>query len=239
MKKLLNNAMCLASDAFFGCNRRKPQSMDEFLMDAQDLSDTERHWAEAYIELWRATEMLESDHPATYGKFHEEPDVIQALIPTCPKSGTDFKLAKEAYGTSVWIETPNGLVSIYYDLQNRTTCVRTYDGGDIEDSEISHEYQVVMKKIKPLFEVGKWNLWKDYDMGHNWIYDMYTGRKFSVGCVSSSTFDEIRDGEKFPNVYKADDVEGVSALFDMACMAEAAAKASGCENCFFVFKLLP
>lgn len=75
-------------------------------------------------------------------KGEEEP----VFIRTCPKSGTDFRLSDKYYDGAVYIDTPNGCVSIFVDTESKQTVVRAYDGGDGDDGEPNPEV-VFMTKI--------------------------------------------------------------------------------------------
>lgn len=242
-------AMCNLSDAFFSMNGRKPMCMSDLLRQENScLSAMERDWVEAYSTLWELTVQMERGHPVTYGsggvgsKPVAAPDVAIAFAPTCKKSGTDFKLAPEAYNNTVYIETPNGVISIHYGTVANMTMVKLYDGNDASDLSVESDAEICLRKIIPILPVGKWVRWADHDLGSK-KYEGYYYRNFAVGCVSESTFDEMDPNEPMtshyePNVYQADDVSGISQLFDMAGMVSAATKASGLGNCHFVFKLL-
>lgn len=67
----LLSAMNQLAAVFFDKNGMQPLSMDDFLHEYRqhaDLSESEKAFAEAYIQLWDAVEALEQNHPATYLK---------------------------------------------------------------------------------------------------------------------------------------------------------------------------
>ena len=249
-KQNIYQAMCDLSDAFFAMNGRKPMCMSELVIQEDNgLSVLEEEWAEAYSTLWELTVQMQQQHPVTYGEgggvgaAPVVPDVAVAFTPTCKKSGTDFKLAPEAYNNTVYIETPNGVISIHYGTGANMTMIKLYDGNDASDLSVESDAEICLRKIMPKLPEGKWVRWADHDLGSN-KYERYNHREFSVGCVSESTYDEMDPSEPMPshyepNVYQADDVSGIPQLFDMAGMVSAATKASGLGNCHFVFKLLP
>ncbi len=61
-------------------------------------------------------------------KGQTKAEVEPAFIPTCPTSGVDYKMSEEAHDQSVYIDTPNGCISILYDSESQQTVIRGYDG---------------------------------------------------------------------------------------------------------------
>lgn len=130
MSKNLYQLMCELSARFFELNRKKPVSMDE-IPDSHNFSEAEKHFARKYSELWDAMEWLGRQHKATYEPCNL-PTITPALRLTDPlKSGVDY--AMDEPGWSVWIETPNGLISISVDEESSSTTVRMYKSKDYDE----------------------------------------------------------------------------------------------------------
>lgn len=71
----------------------------------------------------------------------EEP----VFIPNCTSPDTDFRLSEKSYDGAVYIDTPNGCVSIFVDTESKQTVVRAYDGGDGDDGEPNPEVGIMTK----------------------------------------------------------------------------------------------
>lgn len=84
------------------------------------------------------------------GQEEGEPPVF---IPTCEKSGTDFRLSDKYYDGAVYIDTPNGCVSIFVDTESKQTVVRAYDGGDGDDGEPNPEVVIMTKPWEKTYDL--------------------------------------------------------------------------------------
>jgi len=130
MSKNLYQLMCELSARFFELNRKKPVSMDE-IPDSHNFSEAEKHFARKYSELWDAMEWLGRQHKATYEPCNL-PTITPALRLTDPlKSGVDYAMDEPGY--CAWIETPNGLISIFVDEESSSTTVRMYKSKDYDE----------------------------------------------------------------------------------------------------------
>lgn len=79
-------------------------------------------------------------------------EVDPAFIPTCSTSGVDYKLSEEAHDQAVYIDTPNGTISVFYDTVLGSTSVRGYDGGDSDKERPDFDFTLVetlTKEVQP------------------------------------------------------------------------------------------
>ena len=144
MSKNLYQLMCELSARFFVLNRKKPVSMDE-IPDSHNFSEAEKHFARKYSELWDAVEWLGRQHEETYEPCNL-PEIKPALRLTDPlKSGVDYAIDEP--GECVWIETPNGLISIFVDEESSSTTVRMYNSKDYDvDPEFERTLGILSSK---------------------------------------------------------------------------------------------
>lgn len=190
----LLSAMTLLAAEFFEANRRKPTDMTElcaprFHGEENPLSDSEQHFAQAFCELWDAVEALVRNHPSTYQHVFkvEDVEVTPALKLKDPsESGCDYVL--DDTSGAVWIETPNALVSLFFDdAGDTTTVVRIYDSKEDVPPKGSLSVTGV---ITPDLQDGKWHLYEETFGKHPSWAVAYSTNNFAVGFVTDATAED-------------------------------------------------
>lgn len=193
----LLSAMALLAAEFFKANRRKPTDMTElcaphYLGEENPLSDSEQYFAQAFCELWEAIEALERNHPRTYhpNLKVETVEVTPALKLKDPlTSGCDYVL--DGTSEAVWIETPNALVSLFFDdAGDTTTVVRIYDSREDIPPKGSLSVTGVMEIPPPDLQDGKWHLYEETFGKHPSWAVAYSTNNFAVGFVTDATAED-------------------------------------------------